>query len=89
MCNYHSEGLFRLGVLLGSPTFFLYVSCDRKGFENLMFPLWFPFLGSSFVSLNVHISLLFIVFSLLWVLWLFYDCQGFIIIVINYRTQIQ
>jgi hypothetical protein len=54
-----------------------------------MFPLWFAFLGGSFVFLNVRISILFLVFPLFWVLWLFYDWQGFIINVINYGTQIQ
>jgi hypothetical protein len=37
---------------------------------NLMFLLWFTFLGGSFVSiLNVNPSLLFIVFCVLWLIY--------------------
>jgi len=48
-----------------------------------MFPLWFVLLGGSFfVFLDVGLSILFLVFPLIffgWVLWFIYDCQGFII----------
>jgi len=36
-----------------------------------MFPLWFTFLGGSFVFLDVDPSILFLVFLLFWVLWFF------------------
>jgi hypothetical protein len=45
-----------------------------------MFPLWFTFLGGSFVFLHMGPSILFLVFPLFWVLWFIYDWQGFIII---------
>ncbi len=44
-----------------------------------MFLLWFALLGGSFVFLDVGPSLLFLVLSLSWVLWLIYYWQGFII----------
>jgi hypothetical protein len=43
-----------------------------------MFPLWFTLLGGSFVFLDVGLSILFLVFSLFWVLWFIYNGQGFI-----------
>jgi hypothetical protein len=43
-----------------------------------MFTLWFALLGGSFVFLDVGISILFLVFPFVLVLWLFYSWQGFI-----------
>jgi hypothetical protein len=43
-----------------------------------MFRLWFILLGVSFAFLDVGPSILFLVFSLFWVLWFIYDEQGFI-----------
>jgi hypothetical protein len=47
----------------------------------MLFPLWFAFLGGSFLFLDVGPSILFLVFPLFlfWVLWLIYGWQGFII----------
>ncbi len=43
-----------------------------------MFPLWFTFLGGSFVFLDMGASNLFIVFPLFfWVLYFLFDCLGF------------
>ncbi len=42
-----------------------------KGFGNLMFLLWFTFLGGFFVFLDVDPSILFLVLPLFWVLWFF------------------
>ncbi len=56
-----------------------YASCHKRGFRNLVFPMWFVLLGGSFVFLNVGPSTLFLVFPLFfWVLWFIYDWQGFI-----------
>ncbi len=66
------EGSSRLGILSGDPPLSL--------FGNLMFPLWFSFLGGYFVFLDVGPSILFLVFPLIRVLWFIYDWQGFIII---------
>jgi hypothetical protein len=43
-----------------------------------MFPLWLTLLSGSFVFLDVGPSILFLVFSLFWVLSFIYDGQGFI-----------
>jgi hypothetical protein len=54
------------------------------GFGNLMFPLWFALLGSSFVFLVVASpSILFLVFSLLWVLWFIYGLHSYIIFLLE------
>jgi hypothetical protein len=40
-----------------------YASCDRRGFRNLMFPLWFAlFLCGSFVFVDMGPAILFLVF---------------------------
>jgi hypothetical protein len=43
-----------------------------------MLPLLFALLGDSFVLLDVDPSILFLAFSLFWVLWFIYHWQGFI-----------
>jgi hypothetical protein len=43
-----------------------------------MLPLWFAFLGGSFVFLDVGPMILFFVFPLFWVLWFIYYWQGVI-----------
>jgi len=35
---------------------------NRRGFGNLIFPLWFALIGDSFVFLDVGFSILFLVF---------------------------
>jgi hypothetical protein len=73
------EGLFRLHVLLGSPllcSFDVFFMIGR-GFGNLMFLLWFTFLGGSFVVLDLGPSIsMFLVFpflgvlvNLIWLAW--------------------
>ncbi len=65
------QGYFRLGVLLRGPSLSLFdMFFVTRRFMNLMFLLWFTFLGGSFVSiLNVNPSLLFIVFCVLWLIY--------------------
>ncbi len=46
-----------------SPFPIWYASCDRRGFRNLMFPLWFALIGGSFVFLDVGPSILFLLFN--------------------------
>jgi hypothetical protein len=58
-----------------------------RGFRNLMFPLRFALLGHSFVFLDVGPSILFLVFSLFWLLWFIYDWQGFIILKTNLHME--
>jgi len=68
-------------ALLKQKTFpFPYLICfsDRRGLGNLMFPLWFVFLGRSFVFLDMHPSNFYFVFRFFWVLWFIYGWQGFI-----------
>jgi hypothetical protein len=45
MCYCSRWGSFyaRCPFKRSSPFLIWYVSCDKKGFENLMFPLWFTF----------------------------------------------
>jgi len=75
------KGSSRLAVLSkrSYPFPIWYAYCKRRGFKNLMFPLWFTLLGGSFVFLDMGPSILFLVFPLLWVLWFIYKWQGFII----------
>ncbi len=61
-----------------SPFLIWYASPGRRGLGNLMFPLWFVFLGGSFVFLDVDPSNFFLVFPFFWVLWFIYGWQGFI-----------
>jgi hypothetical protein len=56
---------------------------NRRGFGNLIFPLWFALIGGSFVFLDVSPSNLFLVFPLFfffWMLWFIYDWHVIIII---------
>ncbi len=66
-------GLFMIGRVL-SPFLIWYVSCKRRGFGNLVLPLWFALLGGSFVFLDVSPFILFFVFFLFWVLWFIFNC---------------
>jgi len=63
------EGLFTLGVFSKGPPFSYYVAHDKRGFGNLMFPLWFALLGGRFFSLGVSPSILFLVFPF-WGAWI-------------------
>ncbi len=57
------EGLFKLHVFSKGPPLSYYVSHNKRGFGNLMFPLWFALLGGgTFVFLGVSPSILFLVF---------------------------
>ncbi len=72
-------GSSRLGVLLGGPPLSLFdmLLATRRGFENLMFPLWSTKLGGSFVFLDACPSILFLGFPLLWVFWFILWLVGF------------
>jgi hypothetical protein len=64
------------------PNVLPYASRNRRGFRNieLMFSLWFGLLlGGSFHFWNVGPSILFLVYTLFWVLWFIYDRHGLII----------
>ncbi len=55
-CSYVSR------QILWSSTFLIwYASCNKRGFRNLMFPLWFTLVSSSFVFLDVGLFNLFLV----------------------------
>jgi hypothetical protein len=64
-----------LGVLSRDPPLSLFdmLLVTKRGFKNLVLLLWFVLLCGSFVFLNVGPSILFLVFSLFWVLWFIYD----------------
>jgi len=53
------EGLSRLGLLSGGPSLSLFdmLLVAWRGFENLMFPLWFTLSCGSFVFLDVGSSI--------------------------------
>ncbi len=84
MCNCHRWTFISARLpFTGAPPFLIwYASCNRKGFENLMFPLWSALLGGSFVILDVGPCSLFSLFF--WVLWLLYGLQGFINVWLNW-----
>ncbi len=56
-----------------SPFLIWYAFHDKRKFENLMFLRGLPSFGSSFVFLDMGPSILFLVFTLFWVLWFIYD----------------
>jgi len=68
------EGSSRLGVLLGGSPLSLFdmLLTRGRGFENLMFTLWFTLLGGLFVFLDACFSILFLVFP-------FFGLQNYII----------
>jgi len=61
------------------PSFFDNASHDRRGFVNLMLPLWFALLGGSFDLLGCGSFHFVPCIPLFWVLWFIYDWQGFMI----------
>ncbi len=77
------ESFSILGVLSrGSFPFLIwYASCHKRGFRNLVFPMWFILLGGSFVFFWMWVLLLCSLYSpplFFLVLWFSYDWQGFI-----------
>jgi hypothetical protein len=54
---------------------------NRRGFGNLIFPLWFVLIGGSFVFLNAVLSFCSLCSLSFWTLWFIYDWHGTINII--------